>query len=93
MKTRPGVPVPVSDSPEAKPVVAKVRHEYRVDPGLLDAWVIGLEKKLFVNNELAARELGVSQVVNKFGIPEMKQKIKASFPRGLVVFEEETDAE
>lgn len=61
-----------------------------VDPGKLDAWIIGLEKRLFVNNEQAARDLGVLEIINRFGIAEIKEKLKA--PRGLIFFEEPTDA-
>lgn len=61
-----------------------------VDPGKLDAWIIGLEKRLFVNNEQAARDLGVLEIINRFGLAEIKEKLKA--PRGLIFFEEPTDA-
>lgn len=60
-----------------KPVAKSETVQFVVDVGMLDAWIIGLKKKLFVNNETAARELGVLDVINKIGIAELEEKLKA----------------
>jgi len=64
--------------------------EITVDAGMLDAWIIGLKKKLFVNNEAAAREFGVLDVINRIGIAELEEKLKAR-ERGLLLFEVTTN--
>jgi hypothetical protein len=76
---------------EASPKKATEGVVYRVDPGMLEAWIVGLERKLFVNNEQAARELGVLDVINRFGLPEIKKKV-LNAPRGLLLFKEDTNA-
>lgn len=79
-----------SSSRPPPPVLKSETVEITVDAGMLDAWIIGLKKKLFVNNEAAAREFGVLDVINRIGIAELEEKLKAR-ERGLLLFEVTTN--
>lgn len=74
-----------------KPVAKSETVKLEADAGMLDAWIIGLKKKLFVNNETAARELGVLDVINKIGIAELEEKLKTR-QRESLLFEVTTNA-
>lgn len=75
-----------------KPVAKSETVQLVADSGMLDAWIIGLKKKLFVNNEAAARELGVLDVINKIGIAELEEKLKTR-QRESLLFEVTTNGE
>lgn len=80
-----------SGSRPPPPVLKSETVEITVDAGMLDAWIIGLKKKLFVNNEAAAREFGVLDVINRIGIAELEEKLKTR-QRESLLFEVKINA-
>lgn len=75
------------------PQLQSVPHPggYLVEAGMLRAWLVGLENKLFVSNEKAARDFGVFEIINKFTIREIETRLSLADEGGAgrVFFETE----